>query len=249
MTTLATRIPGRSSEWLTRTPSDSHATMSDTYVDAENWDEDFDFNRPQANEQTNAPRTPPRSAKKAVRMHWDEPGPSTLSRRPAPPAENWDEDFVDNSGSPLHGRTQPSRSQDTENWDDDFEEEQDGLSPQKKGVPRETSWNSSDEEDDYGFAGQEEDRTVTSRARTLPLKIPGSTPPPPVPPLPSPFPRSPTASVFSMPVSSAGGRDSTSLSYASTAHIPFVRPILLAAPRRVSLSYHPALLYTANDGG
>ncbi|EMD36106.1 hypothetical protein CERSUDRAFT_96332 [Gelatoporia subvermispora B] len=212
--------------------------MSDTYVDAENWDEDFDFNRPQANEQTNAPRTPPRSAKKAVRMHWDEPGPSTLSRRPAPPAENWDEDFVDNSGSPLHGRTQPSRSQDTENWDDDFEEEQDGLSPQKKGVPRETSWNSSDEEDDYGFAGQEEDRTVTSRARTLPLKIPGSTPPPPVPPLPSPFPRSPTASVFSMPVSSAGGRDSTSLSYASTAHIP-LRPTHSSGSSQARLALLP----------
>ncbi|OCH90767.1 hypothetical protein OBBRIDRAFT_825746 [Obba rivulosa] len=208
--------------------------------DAENWDDDFDFKNPSANGQDGIPRsgpaTPPRSARKPTANRWAESGPSTPSRRPAPQEENWDEDFVVNSGSPLHKRPHPSCNHETENWDDDFEEEQGAGSPRGKGVAREPSWNSSDEEDDYGFGGQEEDRTVTSRARTLPLKIPRNTPPP-VPPLPSPFPRSPTVSVFSMPVSS-GGRDSISYSYASTAHIP-LRPTQSSGSSTAKLALLP----------
>lgn len=78
---------------------------------------------------------------------------------------------------------------------------------------------SSDDDDlDFGVAGAEEDRTVTARSRCAPQQ---HTPPPPVPSMPftltplsqelsmssnthlsSPFPHSPTTSVFSVPTPS-----------------------------------------------
>ncbi|KAJ7726175.1 hypothetical protein DFH07DRAFT_853187 [Mycena maculata] len=99
-------------------------------------------------------------------------------------------------------------------------------------------WGSSDSDDELGLGGgADEDRTVTARSasgssrRALSYNLAGGSPPPPVPPLPSahqgnnhslgidivggmgmqpqPFPRSPTASVFSAP-------DSASIAYTHT---------------------------------
>ncbi|KAE9408086.1 hypothetical protein BT96DRAFT_21501 [Gymnopus androsaceus JB14] len=85
-----------------------------------------------------------------------------------------------------------------------------------------------DEDDDMDFNNldKEEDRTVTARSRRAISRV-NETPPPPVPPIPfsfltttnsreQPFPRSPTASVFSVPTS---GRDSVAYSYTSTSHL------------------------------
>ncbi|KAF4580023.1 hypothetical protein EYR36_001843 [Pleurotus pulmonarius] len=160
-------------------------------------------------------------------------GPSTPTKRPipqGPETENWDDDFDLDANSPARrgsprkppttpSRTHPldagprrktprRRSARTENWDEDFELE-----------------DSDDEDAEFGFHGDEEDRTVTARSRrTAPTKA-ASTPPPPVPPLPNlsisalnanyhtsgterPFPRSPTTSVFSVPATTTSGRDS-----------------------------------------
>ncbi|TCD70738.1 hypothetical protein EIP91_002114 [Steccherinum ochraceum] len=172
-------------------------------------------------------------------LHWAEPGPSTPSRKPTAHTENWDDDFQDRTDSPLypHGsdvspRSRKSRRRvhvpETENWDDEFEAG--GPNPHSP-FGKSTRWDSSSSSDeDFGSGSKEDDRTVTSRSRraTLPMHAPGGTPPPPVPSIPatllgisdpSPFPRSPTASVFSVPVSSAGGRESIAYSYSSTAHL------------------------------
>ncbi|KAL4246133.1 hypothetical protein ABKN59_008972 [Abortiporus biennis] len=175
-------------------------------------------------------------------QHWAEPGPSTPSRHVVAHTENWDDDFQDKSDSPLrqHSTEVSPRSRRTrvrpavpepENWDDEFE-----IGDRKVGSPsgKSTRWESSSSSDEeFGFAEREDDRTVTSRSRrpgTSSSHGLGDTPPPPVPPIPSsflgsngepgPFPRSPTASVFSVPHSSTtGGRDSVAYSYGSTAHL------------------------------
>jgi len=112
--------------------------------------------------------------------------------------------------------------------------------------------NHTDDDADFGFADKEEDRTVTARSRRAALSrltsSSSGSPPPPVPALPAslalssnptslgsmgmgeadltPFPRSPTASVFSVPTS---GRDSVAFSYYtsnSTTHLNRLRPSL-----------------------
>ncbi|KAL6301929.1 hypothetical protein BKA93DRAFT_737846 [Sparassis latifolia] len=140
-------------------------------------------------------------------------------RRVSEQVENWDDDFRDNTDSPVRRLShQRQDAQEAENWDADFEEDRHGQSPPRKGS-RQDTWASSDEEDDYRFADREEDRTVTSRTRGAPLTIPDI---PPVPPLPSPFPRSPTVSVFSVPPSSHGH---DAYSYSSTAPLA-LRPTI-----------------------
>ncbi|GJE90477.1 hypothetical protein PsYK624_066140 [Phanerochaete sordida] len=197
---------------------------------AENWDDDFDF-QPVSEGLGNLPSTPAKKASlKALnsRAHrWAEPGPSTPSKRAnAVEAENWDDDFQDSPEHSPRARTSPKarRRRAAESWDDDFDDKQ--PSPSK----RSARWDSSDEDEgEFGFADREEDRTVTSRFRrgAFASGLPNDSPPPPVPPIPSsftdslldpqPFPRSPTASVFSVP---ASGRDSvTAHSYSSTAHL------------------------------
>ena len=126
------------------------------------------------------------------------------------------------------------------------------TSPRSKRSRLDASWDSSDEDEDaeqdgheFGFARrtrteeEEEDRTVTAKSRRKPLGA-LNTDIPPVPPLPaflptihsgemadlsqpSPFPRSPTLSVFSIPTTntSHGGRESTT--YGSTAHLALRR--------------------------
>ena len=223
---------------------------------AENWDEDFDFNRatsapnddlrdPQHGSSPRAvpsiphdPSTPLPREKKDSFKNWTEPGPSTPLKR-LQQTENWDDDFqdADSPGPSVRRAAQPqapsnstlSRDQGgsaspVENWDEDFEDNaRSGASPRRKTPRKRGSWGSSDEEEEYGFADREDDRTVTTRSRGVPFHIPTDIPPP-VPPLPSPFPRSPTASVFSVPVSSTTGRESVAAySYSSHAHLP-LRP-------------------------
>lgn len=171
---------------------------------------------------------------------WAEPGPSTPSKRVTAQEENWDDDFRDNSDSPVRRRSN-AQVEEVENWDDDFEEARAGDSPKGSRFHRHrASWGSSDEEDDeYGFADREEDRTVTPRTRTNPLNVPANIHLPPVPPLPSSFPRSPAASVFSVPASTAGGRDSIAgHSYSSGSHVP-LRPTLSSSSSHARLALLP----------
>ncbi|CAL1703024.1 unnamed protein product [Somion occarium] len=203
----------------------------------ENWDDDFEFqqdsNGPTRRSTTSTQQnedwddsltrrhTPLSKDRTNTLTHWAEPGPSTPTKRPQVQTENWDDDFQDKTGSPPHNTSPRSRRsrmrQSVENWDDEFEPKVD--SPSGKSA----RWSSSSSDDgEFGFGDREEDRTVTSRSRRAPL-FPGDTPPPPVPPIPTfhpeepaPFPRSPTTSVFSVPVSE-------SVTYSSTAHLP-LRP-------------------------
>ncbi|TBU21964.1 hypothetical protein BD311DRAFT_869658 [Dichomitus squalens] len=222
---------------------------------AENWDEDFEFNRASTIPNTDAhdprpdssprvvptaprnPSTPLSKEKEHPFKTWAEPGPSTPLKR-LQQTENWDDDFQDTdsprpsvrpvaqSQVPSNGSTSRDAggsASPVENWDEDFDDNaRSGASPRRRTPRKRGSWGSSDEEE-YGFADREDDRTVTTRSRGVPFHIPTDIPPP-VPPLPSPFPRSPTASVFSVPVSSTTGRESVAgYSYSSHAHLP-LRP-------------------------
>ncbi|KAI0942760.1 hypothetical protein AcW1_003305 [Taiwanofungus camphoratus] len=232
---------------------------------AENWDEDFEFNvarnsssdaRPDTRLQQShgpAPSTPlSKDRKNTLRLkRWSESQhtpsvPSTPSKRTSTSSsvprvllpENWDDDFRDNTDSPVPHRSPPDTepgagAEPHENWDEDFAAS--GTSPKGK-VParRGASWGSSDEEneeDDYGLGKSDlEDRTVTSRSRPVPLHLPHD-PPPPIPPLPLPFQRSPTASVFSMPSTAAGH---SAHDYSSTAHLA-LRPSVSAGSSALAL--------------
>ncbi|KAI1784116.1 hypothetical protein LXA43DRAFT_246834 [Ganoderma leucocontextum] len=182
------------------------------------------------------PSTPLSKPAKSTLNNWAEPGPSTPLKRLHHP-ENWDDDFQDTdsprpsarrssqSQAPPNGtsRSPPGSASPVENWDEDFEDHaRTGASPRRRTPRKRGSWGSSDDEDESTFADREDDRTVTTRSRGVPFHIPIDTPPP-VPPLPSPFPRSPTASVFSVPVSSTGRESSAGYSYSSHAHLP-LRP-------------------------
>ncbi|KIK70974.1 hypothetical protein GYMLUDRAFT_33070 [Collybiopsis luxurians FD-317 M1] len=197
-------------------------------VPAENWDDDFEFQQPSTS--TNHPHPRISTASSQLTEDWDidsnskksndisawaEPGPSTPTKRLVTDAENWDDDFQDKTDSPSQN-VQPRQSR--ENWDEDFD---------------------ADDDD------EEEDRTVTARSRSVALSRLASnatnpSPPPPVPPIPfslissqeHSFPRSPTASVFSVPTS---GRDSVAAySFSSTTHL---RPAASAHP--VQAQVHP----------
>ncbi|RPD53839.1 hypothetical protein L226DRAFT_540322 [Lentinus tigrinus ALCF2SS1-7] len=226
---------------------------------SENWDEDFEFNgNPATSRSDNKPSpssprrsnpsTPHSKDRRSSLNNWAEPGPSTPLRQRLQQTENWDDDFQDtesprpsarrgsfaqaqNGGARVNGGS----SSPVENWDDEFEDgtTRNGSSPRKRTPRKRPSWPSSDEEDEFGFADREDDRTVTTRSRGVPFNLPTDIPPP-VPPLPSPFPRSPTASVFSVPVSSTTGRDSVAgYSYSSTAHLA-LRPTVSGSSAAVA---------------
>lgn len=204
----------------------------------ESWDEDFEFNNRPSNSDSlpgaTEAATPLSKDRKNTLRRWTEPGPSTPSKRAVERPENWDDDFRDSTNSPARRRShQQHIDEDSDNWDDDFEDGTQRRSPRRKTPRKKPSWGSSDEDDEFGFADKEEDRTVTSRSRGMPITIPRDMPPP-VPPLPSPFPRSPTASVFSMPVSS-NGRDSVAAhSFSSTGHLA-LGPMMSAGSSALAL--------------
>ncbi|KAI0693133.1 hypothetical protein C8T65DRAFT_744844 [Cerioporus squamosus] len=176
---------------------------------SENWDEDFEFNGNAANSHSDTkpspssprrsnPSTPHSKDRRSSLNTWAEPGPSTPLQR-LQQAENWDDDFQDadspgprkssrthNGGARAGGSSSP-----VENWDDEFEDgtTRTHASPRKRTPRKRPSWPSSDEEDEFGFADREDDRTVTTRSRGVPFHLPTEIPPP-VPPLPSPFPHS-----------------------------------------------------------
>ncbi|THV04961.1 hypothetical protein K435DRAFT_835195 [Dendrothele bispora CBS 962.96] len=176
---------------------------------------------------------------------WVEPGPSTPSRRlPASDVENWDDDFEDKLESPdqkgSRKRVPKQRSASgsrLENWDEDFD-----LSPvstpAKQPIMKDDAYEDDDDNElDFNAADGDEDHTVTARSRRAALsRLSNNTPanaspPPPVPPIPfnllstaeQPFPRSPTASVFSVPTS---GRDSVAYSYYHNNSTTHLRPTM-----------------------
>ncbi|KAG6810622.1 hypothetical protein H0H92_011090 [Tricholoma furcatifolium] len=154
---------------------------------------------------------------------WIEPGPST-PRRTNKHEENWDDDFEDSPvrkafpSPPGKDKVSPSRLRRKEpqqprpeSWDEEFE-------------AQEARASHSDEE--LGFI-DEEDRTVTARSRRGPARLSSSPPPVPALPLPfllpdsvssgpSPFPRSPTSSVFSVPTARP---PSSAFTVTSTTHL------------------------------
>ncbi|KAI6011829.1 hypothetical protein EDC04DRAFT_758818 [Pisolithus marmoratus] len=161
---------------------------------------------------------------------WAEMGPSTPTKRFVTQAENWDDDFEDKMDSPAQRQSisqktrTPSRHKapaDHEDWDEDFEYAEKNTSPVSKRSRQDAYADSSDDEGEFGFGDkEEEDRTVTTRSRSLLHRQ--SSPPPPVPALPQglhnavePFPRSPSVSVFSIPTTSGRG----SVGYMSTSHL------------------------------
>ncbi|KAI0089702.1 hypothetical protein BDY19DRAFT_992677 [Irpex rosettiformis] len=174
--------------------------------------------------------------------NWDDDfQDSPASRRVAPTAALDASPLSSRRSRRYHRRsvTDPD-AEPVENWDEEFQQHDTGRGQMSLSSRRSTTWDSSDEELELGLgfngAERDEDRTVTSRPRYgafTNTSSPGHTPPPPVPPIPSmfmagahdpaPFPRSPTASVFSVPIS---GRDSVAgHSYSSTAHLA-LRPTL-----------------------
>ncbi|EPQ52952.1 hypothetical protein GLOTRDRAFT_139933 [Gloeophyllum trabeum ATCC 11539] len=206
----------------------------------------------QAHPSSSTPARPPPALAPPSLQDWAEPGPSTPVRRRAQPpqTENWDDDFEDGdsparrSGSHSHRKRTHTHNHNSvgsarrragaaavENWDDDFEL---GKADSPAGTRRhEQGYASSDSDSDrgeLGFGEKEEDKTITARSRRG--LAAHATPPPPVPPIPplfalpsdpAPFPRSPTASVFSVPTSRE--RDSASIAYGSTAQLN-LRPTL-----------------------
>jgi len=205
-----------------------HVSLADisTAASAEDWDEEFDFHR--ANPLVSSP--------KRVLI------PNNM-------AENWDDDFVDQTRTSPRSikkqqptfHTTPSKGAPTENWDDDFEDNDQpaARSPRINTAPSHAeNW---DEEfaaseppaenwdDEFGHSSDEdqadkEDRTVTARTRHFqPLH---ATPPPPVPPLPDDLrvhdPHfSPTDSIFSLPTTI--GRPESSAGYSVTS-VAALRP-------------------------
>ncbi|KAI6104575.1 hypothetical protein EDD16DRAFT_1492581 [Pisolithus croceorrhizus] len=161
--------------------------------------------------------------------NWAEAGPSTPTKRFVSQTENWDDDFEDKTDSPAQRQStsrkmrtpsRPKAPADHDNWDDDFEYAEKNNTPMSKRFRQDTYVDSSDDEGEFGFGDKEEDRTVTTRSRSLLHRK--SSPPPPVPALPQglhntvePFPRSPSVSVFSIPTTS--GRNS--VGYMSTSHL------------------------------
>jgi len=124
-----------------------------------------------------------------------------------------------------------------ENWDEDFD-----LSPvstpAKQPVIKDDAYEDDDDDElDFNAPDKDEDHTVTARSRRAALSrlssntAPNPSPPPPVPPIPfnllnsteQPFPRSPTASVFSVPTS---GRDSVAYSYYHNNSTTHLRPTM-----------------------
>ena len=164
-------------------------------------------------------------------------------------AENWDEDFADQTRiSPRSFRKQRpvlhtnlSKGDPTENWDDDFEDNDQPVSrpvrlstvhSQAENWDNESAANEPPAEnwdDEFGHSSDEEqadkeDRTVTAHTRNP--QPTHATPPPPVPPLPNDLRMhdphlSPTDSIFSLPTTI--GRPESSAGYSVTS-VAALRP-------------------------
>ncbi|KAG6864925.1 hypothetical protein C0991_006346 [Blastosporella zonata] len=199
------------------TTTTNNATIHDNAhrmsIASSDWDHDDNDN-----DTNNATILEDRTNQFQLSPEWIEPGPST-PRRTKNDAENWDDDFEDSPmrkafpSPPGKDKASPSRLRRKqlqqqprpESWDDEFEA-QDAR------------------DDEFGYANpDEEDRTVTARSRRVPARYSPSPPPVPALPLPfllptgpSPFPRSPTSSVFSVPTPRP---PSTAFTATSTTHL------------------------------
>ena len=145
-----------------------------------------------------------------------------------------------NSNTPRLQRSKSTpKGQEAESWDDEFAADAEGTTDSPKRSRSDAYFDSSDEDGkgmELKYTKDDEDHTVTARSRARRAKLKLGSPPPPVPALttviPSasasdlgmtaPFPRSPTASVFSVPHSASThttvGRNSVA-TYTSTSHI------------------------------
>ncbi|KXN80822.1 hypothetical protein AN958_07258 [Leucoagaricus sp. SymC.cos] len=246
------------SNWAETDPSTPQkASFSvDPSAETENWDDDF-------LDKTDSP------ARRSTRAN-NTPSKHSISGKLR-------------AGIPLnhqhhHNHHKPPRQdeeEEYESWDDEFDFNNSPIKPSKSSTPGKSrrvhtrhseprssfSLNhpdSSDDEDDFGVASAEEDRTVTARSRRAPQAH--NTPPPPLPSIPftliplsttttrssphvtphlnppsttTPFPCSPTTSVFSVP-GSLSIAETTSLR--STAPL---RPSLSRNPNANALKYLP----------
>ena len=170
-------------------------------------------------------------------LNWSESSPSTPTKH-SRNTESWDDDFELKQDSPLsklpshpldaarrvhrqsdasfHRRRHRSSLHESDPWMDSLRDEND-VSPTKR-TRDHVYTDSSDDDDELGFAAKDEDKTITARLRPR-ATFSHPSPPPPVPSLPAsilashptthePFPRSPTDSSFSTQMSPTPGRNS-----------------------------------------
>ncbi|KAF9442540.1 hypothetical protein P691DRAFT_765119 [Macrolepiota fuliginosa MF-IS2] len=240
-------IPATSlSDWTETDPSTPQKAFFPPQVTAENWDDDF---LDKADSRRSSPRTNITPSRNSIggKLRAGVPLQHRKIHRQDDDDdeehESWDDefDFNDAPAKPTKSST-PGKSQRTP-----VRRPEHSLSLLSPGKHQHDL--SDDEDDaDFGVAGPEEDRTVTARSRRAPQP---HTPPPPVPSIPfiltpvtataststnthlsTPFPQSPTASVFSVPTSSVA--DTTSLR--STAPL---RPSLSRNSANNALKYLP----------
>jgi serine/arginine repetitive matrix protein 2 len=222
--------PGPSTPSSKRASINSNSSGCAAIRETENWDDDFDLDKPDSPARWSVKKgVKPRATKKAQLV------------------ESWDDEF---SLTPLRGAppkgpsarsrlsTSPSRSRINATgraahleYSSSSESEDELPRPLYYPSPQHNLYSEQEqEEDDPGEFGhvpkhhdsdEEEDRTVTARTRHRLARqvtsLANSSPPPPMPSLPlfpRPFPRSPTPSVFSVPATAQ-----THSSYNSTTHL------------------------------
>lgn len=205
----------------TRQPLSSLATRLSLDSSADDWDRDQQSTREATQGATAQNWTPTRQASTAE--NWDDDFEDNNNDSPARKTTTSKNVYAKN---PLRPTLQdPLQDNEPENWDDDFDIAPNTPSkPSTSKHPLGRGLDDDDDEDDreFGFNdGEEEDRTVTARSKRSALSHLSHSPPPPVPPIPlallsatshysseRPYPRSPTASVFSVPATAHSGRES-----------------------------------------
>ena len=222
--------PGPSTPSSKRASINSNRSGCAAVRETENWDDDFDLDKPDSPARWSLKKgVKPRATKKAQLVEsWDDEfsltplrgtpskGPSARSRLSSSPSRS----RVNAAGHASH--LEYSSSSESE---DELPRPLHYPSPQHNLYAEQEQ-----EEDDPGEFGhipkhhdsdEEEDRTVTARTRhrlaRQSTSLANSSPPPPMPSLPlfaRPFPRSPTSSVFSVPATTQ-----THSSYNSTTHL------------------------------
>lgn len=234
------------SSWVEEDPSTPQKASFPTEVTTENWDDDFlDKADSPVRRSPRATHTPSRNSiggklRAGVPLQHRKP----LRQDEEEEHESWDDEF-DFNGSPAKPSqsSTPGKSRRTPVRHPEYH-----SSSSASAIHHQDLSDDDDDDVDFGLAGAEEDRTVTARSRRAPQP---HTPPPPVPSIPftltpiiptpststtthlsAPFPRSPTASVFSVPTSSVA--DTTSLR--STAPL---RPSLSRTSANNALKYLP----------
>lgn len=234
-------------DWAERDPTTPQKPSFPPEVTTENWDDDFlDKADSPVRQSPRTHNTPSKNTiggklRAGVPVHHHK-----VPRQDDEEHESWDDEFALNdtpakqatSSTPGKSRRTPVRHPDYNSTPSSSAHHHHDLSDDDE----------DDDDPDFGVASAEEDRTVTARSRRAPQP---HTPPPPVPSVPfsltpltattststnphltTPFPRSPTASVFSVPTSSVA--DTTSLR--STAPL---RPSLSRNAANNALKYLP----------